>query len=405
MADIQEEIKKLQKISIAKCENFQKNDVFDEETIFNIADFLYLHLRDPRVYQYSSEKLCSFVKEGIIRAVISYFETKSIHLGDRDIVESVLIYNYNTDANKISKLPDSELLLLLFKMKKDLIYQFDDNFLDGLEYQAFMNFVDSQPIDKVALVIIINILMIEYKMTVNKMTVTAIFSNLIRVNKKLQDVINNKFGDKMRLYGLNREQGWILDNPIILNDTINEYINLIRKYFYASPLTSEYSGYNQYRTYSDEHAIYLIRWLGADCFDMLTDLLNKDYSKWTKTLCFGRWTFLIKYWNAPPIAFFMSLPEANKLIQTNPQVYIIRLSTTEPGQLSVQYWDPRYNKSSATRYIIMANGQIQNPTTKHIFNDIADFDKQFRESYFKTHGIHLDKLIEEFADYSIPILN
>ena len=140
--------------------------------------------------------------------------------------------------------------------------------------------------------------------------------NVIKLSdKELRNVVSNMFpmnldekSDEIDLgeksdeifRDVNETQGSLISGNIIAKT--NYSMNLIK--FIKSAF---YDFHNNFRSFSEEKVIYLIRWLCVDCISSLEKMMKGDNNVFDDKLFIGRWIFLQKYWNIKNMLFFFDV--------------------------------------------------------------------------------------------------
>lgn len=141
---------------------------------------------------------------------------------------------------------------------------------------------------------------------------------------------------------------------------------------------------NQQRNFSIQNAFQILRWIGPNCFKWLLHLIsnninpNSDY-----TPCPNRWQFLESQWESPNLFITLSVKDTYGEIRNNHSLYFIRLSTTIPGTLTVDFWNPATEQPNSQRFSL-----------RRVPNNIRDFDSFWRDIYHQKHNIELPSILE-----------
>jgi hypothetical protein len=103
------------------------------------------------------------------------------------------------------------------------------------------------------------------------------------------------------------------------------------------------------REFLVEKAIYLLRWIGPNCWKFILESVIDEQIILSYPECIKRWRFLLNNWHVQNLYFNMSLLLSEDAINKNHSIYFIRLSNTQPGVVTVDYWNPKKNKMTSTR--------------------------------------------------------
>jgi hypothetical protein len=196
---------------------------------------------------------------------------------------------------------------------------------------------------------------------------------------------------ELEIYGTdeNRKKiGWILSLPISSHSTYAE--NLIRVI-----ITSIYEIHkSEFRTFSKHKAIYLIRWLGFESRNFLNNLALGNTDGARDSVALGRWRFLQKFWNSKHMSFFINYENSNEIISKDHSKYLIRLSTSYPGQLAIHYWNPNKQKVDAALLNIDLYGNIlfMDKFNLSPMPNMELLDIQFHKLYHMLFNIELPSI-------------
>jgi hypothetical protein len=142
----------------------------------------------------------------------------------------------------------------------------------------------------------------------------------------------------------------------------------------------------QQRIFSVEKAIYLLRWIGPKCWKFIYESVVNEQIMLHYPECIDRWRFLLNNWDVQNLYFNMSLRLSQNAISRNHSMYFIRLSNTQPGMVTVDYWNSKKNTVTSTRWRI---------DSEELKNGIRHFDRVFREWYFENFDIVLPSVFDK----------
>lgn len=188
---------------------------------------------------------------------------------------------------------------------------------------------------------------------------------------ELCDFIHQLYPEEFNVDSEYRE---LYENPDNLFELPKQYNSKSSQKFISFIKVALYD-YHQvdFRKFKPENAIYLLRWIGEECGDFISNLIQaKFYDNEIYDNCLGRWKFLHKVWYLENLLFFINFDEAAIILDNNKNKYIIRLSATSPGKITIQFWDWNKQKSIADRFLINDEGNIV--VNNKVFKTIREFD-------------------------------
>lgn len=224
---------------------------------------------------------------------------------------------------------------------------------------------------------------------INKLSNNGLFENIkiLYPHLLMKSSIHEIYGtDEDRM-----KHGWIINHPITTYTYYtNSLIALIKTYFY------DYYKID-FRKFTPNKAIYIIRWLGYSCKNFLNNIMVGNTAELNDPIYLGRWRFLHMFWNSKHMSFFMSFKNSNEIIEKDHTKYLIRLSTTHSGQLALHFWCPKHKKVTAVRLEINKYGCIMFPYTLGFVSlpNLCTFDEYLRKFYLSKYHINLPPINDE----------
>lgn len=350
-------------------------DPLTEEQRFDVEDLLIENFNLQRYYisRMSDEDI---IYEALFRLYMIPKESCALAKGmteiNRIFLQELAIKKYKVASHMVYNIKDEKLCQLILNLWKASI-------LTGLN-----SFIDTGIMDKNNLLDIQSTLLVDYNIDTEDFETDEIVETLFEYYPHLKA--------EYEIFGTTLQRalsGWILNIPITYESPYTQtLINFIQN--------NLYNHYNlSFRKFTIDKAIYLIRWLGYPCMNFLYTLALGKLQQPSVNTCQGRWNFLNNFWVAKPVAFLMSYDTANEIIENDHTKYIVRMSTTNSGQLAIHFWDPSENRVRASLVGVTVDGSIILPFTKEQAKNIEDLDRLFREFYKNKFGLELPPILDK----------
>ncbi len=212
------------------------------------------------------------------------------------------------------------------------------------------------------------------------------------ISKRVKELIES-IPEEIYSVGGATPRGWIITEGLeqLRNPESMQIIQFIKEHFFdPNPKNHQYT---------KNKGLWILRWLGPNCRLFMARLMRGEDP--VNGNCFPLYLFLQNFWNSPNLFLFMSIDNSETEIKKDHTLYILRLSTTKVGQITISYWDPSRGKIVHQRITIQPDGGLPVPGSgsKEVAYNIEDFDRIFRETYQSTFNIQIKPIARQIGGY------